>query len=118
MRELVITHADGSTRRLQLEEKPLTLGRGPTCELSFPDDPGLSRRHLTFESEGGKWKVRDLGSTNGTQLNGLPLTAPHMLRPGDKVSASQITLEYSEGKPAAAPRTVGLDRGGGESGSS
>lgn len=111
MNELIITHADGSTRRLRLEDKPLTLGRGPACELSFPDDPGLSRRHLVFEPDGGRWRVRDLGSTNGTQLNGIALASPQVLRPGDKVVASLITLEYSEGKPAASPRTVVFDPG-------
>ncbi|MBI4908047.1 MAG: SpoIIE family protein phosphatase [Acidobacteria bacterium] len=111
MNELIITHADGTIRRLRLEDKPLTLGRGPTCELSFPDDPGLSRRHLTFELDGGKWKVRDLGSTNGTLFNGVALTSQQTLRPGDKVGASQITLEYSEGKPVSSPRTVVFDPG-------
>lgn len=101
MHELLITHGDGSTRVVQLEERPVTVGRCPSCELSYPQDPELSRRHMQFARDGSHWTVNDLGSTNGTRVNGIPLHKAHTLRPGDCVAASQLTLQFRQRRMAA-----------------
>ncbi|MCC6361920.1 MAG: SpoIIE family protein phosphatase [Bryobacterales bacterium] len=101
MHELLITHGDGSTRVVKLEDRPVTVGRCPTCELSFPQDPELSRKHMQFAYDGSHWTVRDLGSTNGTRINGTPLQRAHTLRPGDCVAASQMTLQFRERETAS-----------------
>ncbi len=108
MHELYITLADGSSRVLRLTEKPILLGREPSCDLAFPSDPELSRRHLVVEPDQNRWAVRDLGSTNGTRLNGQPLQTKHILKPGDKISASHITMLYREAEPPKN-RTVFFD---------
>jgi Nif-specific regulatory protein len=53
----------------RLEEAPFTLGRDPSNSVS-PRDPLLSRRHFVLESRDGGWTLRDLGSSNGTFVNG------------------------------------------------
>lgn len=72
----------------------LTLGRSTGAELSYPDDAGLSRQHLAFEREGSLWWIRDLGSKNGTLVNGARLSAPRRLEPGDRITAGHMTLEF------------------------
>jgi pSer/pThr/pTyr-binding forkhead associated (FHA) protein len=62
--------------------------------LSFPEDDGLSREHLKFEWTDDGWMVEDLGSKNGTLVNGKPVTGKHVLEPGDRVSASCVTITF------------------------
>jgi len=109
MNELFLTLADGTTRVFALEEKPLLLGRDPSCELAFPNDAELSRRHAIVERFGSEWCVRDLGSTNGTRLNGQPLTARQVLKPGDIIGASKLTMLFRDKSHHQSPRTVVFD---------
>lgn len=74
----------------------LALGRGQGCELQI-NDGTLSGRHLGFRAEpGGGWSVRDLGSTNGSALEGAPLDGekPRRLRSGAKLQAGQVKLTF------------------------
>lgn len=112
--ELFITLPDGRQRTCALADRPLTLGRGAASELCFPEDGGLSRQHLVFEPVRGGWTVRDLGSKNGTQINGERLTGPHTLQPGDRLTASRLSIVF--GRPASgappSPHTVVFDAAG------
>ena len=93
-KELLITFPDGHTRAVPLDQSALTLGRSTENDLGYPEDSGLSRRHLTFEKEGEEWIIRDLGSKNGTFLNGARIQDKQVLRPGDKVTASHLQLVF------------------------
>lgn len=55
--------------------RELVIGRNPQCDVPVPTDPMLSFRHLVVCYQGGVCRIRDLGSTNGTRLNGLPIGA-------------------------------------------
>ncbi|MCL6506600.1 MAG: FHA domain-containing protein, partial [Bryobacteraceae bacterium] len=70
MAELSVRSADGHFRRIRLPDRPLSLGRARDNDLSFPDDAGLSRSHLRIEPGPDGWILTDLGSKNGTQVNG------------------------------------------------
>ncbi|WP_019633892.1 DUF1707 and FHA domain-containing protein [Actinomadura atramentaria] len=63
------------------------VGRAPGCQLTLTD-PTVSRMHAEIHrSPGGdRWTVHDLGSMNGTRVNGHRLTGPARLRPGDEVA--------------------------------
>jgi len=52
------------------DHTPCTIGRSRRCTLRLPDDPTVSRQHCVLESTGSAVLVRDLGSKNGTYLNG------------------------------------------------
>ncbi|MBI3681419.1 MAG: SpoIIE family protein phosphatase [Acidobacteria bacterium] len=106
-RELFITVADGGMRILRLEDKQIILGRGATCELPFPEDAGLSRQHLVIEPDGGDWIVRDMGSKNGTLVNGDRILGRHVLKIGDRIIASRVTLVF--GQQEAMAQTVVFD---------
>ena len=59
------------------------------------DDPNVSRQHAEIRPRGGSWVLTDLGSTNGSQLNGRRIEGPEVLRPGDEIElgTSVITFE-------------------------
>ena len=95
-KELLIHTPDGGTRPLALERDRYTLGRSSANELCYPEDAGLSRQHLALEKDGGTWTVRDLGSKNGTFVNGLRITSPHPLDKNDRVTAGHIALDFGE----------------------
>ena len=68
-----------------LVEGPVVLGRDPDCDLSFKD-PGVSRRHARVTpKEHDVYILEDLGSTNGTRVNGRPVDKVWMLLEGEKI---------------------------------
>ncbi len=92
MKELQILSPDGKNRVIPLDGDRICLGRATTVELSYPNDSGLSRQHMALEHEGDRWAVVDLGSKNGTTLNGHPLTAKTVLKSGDRIMAGHLIL--------------------------
>ena len=67
-----------------------------TNDLCYPDDASLSRTHVRLEREGDRWSVIDLGSKNGTILNGSRLAGRHALQPGDRLTVGQLTITCSD----------------------
>jgi pSer/pThr/pTyr-binding forkhead associated (FHA) protein len=67
------------------------LGRDPGVEYSI-DDPTVSRRHAEMVKSGEGWRLRDLGSANGTEINGVRLIGDKALRDGDVIGLGRITL--------------------------
>jgi pSer/pThr/pTyr-binding forkhead associated (FHA) protein len=68
------------------------IGRSSSCQLVLADDT-VSRRHAELRIEDGRWLLRDLGSSNGTWVNGRPVVEAEV-RAGDTVhlGGCQITL--------------------------
>jgi class 3 adenylate cyclase len=71
--------------------RPIEIGRD--CDGLLLADAELSRRHLQVSATGGRITVQDLGSTNGTSLDGDPLVGPTALRVGQVLSFGQCRLE-------------------------
>jgi sigma-B regulation protein RsbU (phosphoserine phosphatase) len=94
-RELVIRDLEGQTATIALDRDRITLGRSSANELSYPDDIGLSRQHLAIAGRDGQWTVEDLGSKNGTLLNGVRVEKPMPFLPGDRISAGHLTIEFA-----------------------
>jgi sigma-B regulation protein RsbU (phosphoserine phosphatase) len=93
--ELLI-QVNGVDTVLRLEADSYRLGRAATNQLSYPAVVGLSREHLAIERDGRQWAVRDLGSTNGSLLNGHPISERRILRSGDRIEAGQVVLVFRE----------------------
>src|SRR5258708_4892672 len=85
-RELVIRNIDGKTVTVPLDRDRISLGRSSANELCYPDDAGLSRQHLALTRAGDSWLVEDLGSKNGTVLNGNRIDKAPAFNQGDRIS--------------------------------
>src|SRR5436190_5750287 len=92
-------------------EGELTIGRDRQNTLAI-EDRVLSRRHCAIQDADGNWSLRDLGSSNGTYVNGLPVTS-RMLNDGDQITAGQSLFLFANNSTAdAAGSPLELDRGG------
>src|ERR1700685_3697149 len=106
-KQLLIHTPDGATRPLVLDRERYTLGRSSANELCYPEDAGLSRQHLALEKDGDTWVVRDLGSKNGTFVNGIRITGSYPLSKNHRVTAGHIALHFSENSlPPLSDHTV------------
>ncbi|HTC36888.1 MAG TPA: SpoIIE family protein phosphatase [Bryobacteraceae bacterium] len=106
-RELLVHTPDGAVRPLLLERDRYSLGRSSANELCYPEDAGLSRQHLVLERDTDTWTVRDLGSKNGTFVNGVRITSPYPLGKNDRVTAGHIALDFGENSlPPPEDKTV------------
>jgi pSer/pThr/pTyr-binding forkhead associated (FHA) protein len=77
-----------------LDSAPITVGRGPQNDVTLDGDDFASAKHARIAPRGdGVW-VEDVGSTNGTFLNGIKLTRPRKLTPGDVVRVGETELRY------------------------
>jgi two-component system, cell cycle response regulator len=83
-------------------DRAVTLGRDLDVELPLRD-VGISRRHAMVEKDVlGRYVVSDLGSTNGTRVNGEFVTTPRPLEEGDKVIVGSTVLRFTRGDEADA----------------
>lgn len=81
-------------REQALDSSAVTIGRGPQNDLELSGDDFVSARHARFQPRrDGVW-VEDVGSTNGTFVNGVKLSAPKRLDPGDVVRIGSTDLRY------------------------
>jgi hypothetical protein len=80
--------------RLVLDGGRVTAGRGSSCDLVVRDTT-VSREHAAFVRRGDAWWVIDLGSTNGTRVNGLR-AAEHPIAPGDRIELGDVVVELAE----------------------
>jgi predicted component of type VI protein secretion system len=73
----------------------MRIGRLESCEVFVPDDD-VSREHATIRRQGEGWVIQDLGSRNGTAVNGKRVKAAATLRPGDEVEIGDLVLVFEE----------------------
>jgi ABC-type multidrug transport system ATPase subunit/pSer/pThr/pTyr-binding forkhead associated (FHA) protein/ABC-type multidrug transport system permease subunit len=73
---------------------PIVLGRANSCDMVLPF-PMISSRHASIERSNGGWLIRDLGSTNGTFVQGKRIVVPTRVGPGDVVNLGSHRLQLS-----------------------
>ena|GEM_PF-1702354 len=82
---------------LKLRPGATVIGREPECDVALTADDQTSRRHAEITISGPDAKLRDLGSSNGTRLNGAPLAGEAVLADGDVIGIgnTDLTIEIS-----------------------
>ena len=99
MPEITVQTADGSPQRFMVQRDRVTIGRSRQSDI-FLSDQWLSRHHAEIRRGPDGFYLVDLGSKNGTLLNGAPLEEQHRLRSGDVITLGEHTLTYTEGTEA------------------
>jgi EmrB/QacA subfamily drug resistance transporter len=84
---------DGGARRHARLTKPIEIGRDPAADLPLVDDPLVSRLHARVSPTPDGYVVEDLGSRNGTWVNGVQIAGPTLVRPGDQIRIGRATFE-------------------------
>lgn len=92
--QLVMHKGPNPGKIFELVQDELTIGRDITNRIVI-NDPEVSRKHSRLTLQSGAYVIEDLGSTNGTFVDGQRLIGPHMLRPGETIMLGEkISLEY------------------------
>ncbi|MBI5366103.1 MAG: AAA family ATPase [Planctomycetes bacterium] len=117
MFKLVILEGQNRGSEYPLRGDTALAGRNMSCNVRLPDH-GVSREHTRFRRDGDAWWVEDLGSRNGTRLNGKPVApaaapgalAGERLAPGDRVQIGGVIVQFVK----AAADGAGAGAGGGD----
>jgi Flp pilus assembly CpaF family ATPase len=92
---------NGAPKRLELAGAEVVLGKNPDCEVVLAS-PKVSRKHAQIVARDGALFIHDLGSTNGTRLNGKLIEGEQPLRKGDVIEISPYRIQL-EAEAQAAP---------------
>jgi len=90
---LILQGTEGDPQQWLVSEGSLTLGRAKECQISIADTR-LSRHHTQVRCEGRRVVISDLGSVNGTFVNGARILEPQELHHGDRVRVGPFELRY------------------------
>ena len=88
------------------DRRDVVIGRSPECDLPV-ESARASRRHAEVRRHGDRFWVRDLGSTNGTLVNGSRISGEHALQPGDRIEIGEVTVTFCHVAPALADSAHG-----------
>jgi hypothetical protein len=81
-------------KRLVVGPGGVTLGRSRQCDVVL-EDANVSREHAEIRPRGGSWILQDLGSTNGSCLNGRRIEGPEVIRPGDEIELGTSLIKFA-----------------------
>jgi predicted component of type VI protein secretion system len=94
-----------TARRIRLDGERLTVGRAPESDVAL-DDPTVSHLHAVFEWFAPGWCITDLGSSNGTWVNGEAVWSPKRLRDGDEIRVGQVRIVFRDPDARNPPTEV------------
>jgi pSer/pThr/pTyr-binding forkhead associated (FHA) protein len=80
-------------KRLVVGPAGVTLGRSRQADVVL-NDPNVSRQHAEVRPRGGSWVLTDLGSTNGSRINGRSVEGSEVLKPGDEIELGATSLRF------------------------
>lgn len=94
-------------RTVEIDQPVIRVGRSDDADILI-DNPSISRNHADFRREGDRWVVEDLGSANGTFLNGDRIGSAQPVKAGDEVGFGKFSIVFdkmlgAEGAPRAQP---------------
>lgn len=94
------SNSNGITETTNILEKvnqkgKIIIGRSQECDVILPDQPSISRKHASIEKRGNEFIISDLGSLNGTFLNGRRLTSPTKISERDTIFIGRYQLQLA-----------------------
>ena len=111
MRAYVEVREQGEPELFPLEQERTTVGRAGSNAITL-SDPTVSQLHAVIESYGSSFTLRDLGSSNGTFVNGERLAGERRLRPRDEIRLGEARLIFrTQGDAADDLRTTASSEG-------
>ncbi len=102
MAKLVIQSGTSAGTEFHLHEGKVILGRDLSAEVRISDDEA-SREHAEILKEGDNWVLKDLGSRNGTKVNGTKIEGTYTLKAKDVVRIGKTELQYMDGGEEEVP---------------
>jgi len=104
---LEICEGPEAGRRLDLpaSEPEVLVGRSAECAIVIAA-PSVSRKHARLRRESERWVLEDLGSANGTQVNGERVRKPVVLRDGDRVTFGAVQTTFVDPPPPPPPPPI------------
>ena len=99
---LLMVEGPSPGKRAFMEKQRMIIGRDERCDLVVAERQ-VSRQHATITLEGDGYVLRDLGSKNGTFVNGQQLGEPHVLQDGDEIQIAYCCKLTFVGAEATAP---------------
>jgi hypothetical protein len=94
--QLVMRSGPNPQKAYDLSLATLTIGRDLTNDIVI-NDSEVSRKHARLTAQAGSFLLEDLGSTNGTFVNGQRLLGPHLLRPGELILVGEnVSFSFEE----------------------
>ena len=107
--KLIVNQGPSPGEEFLLVAAEMAIGREGAVDIVIPA-PAVSRVHARLIQRGDGYWIEDSGSSNGTFLNGQPLTDRVRLNPGDKIGLGQsIVLTYTLELPASKPSSAASD---------
>ncbi len=91
-------------QRWTIDAEEFIVGRGADCQLVLPERQ-VSRHHIKILHQNGRYVLHDLGSKNGTHLNGNPITGTAVLQDGDEIQIALCVKLVFVGTDATLPLT-------------
>jgi hypothetical protein len=80
-------------RRIELSDHVVSIGRLPECDIALVDS-NVSRKHAEVKRHGNDFVIVDLGSTNGTKVNGTWVNGERRLHDGDQINIAATTITF------------------------
>ncbi len=99
---VIIRNGEMANQSFSLDRATISVGRGLESDIVI-NDTSISRQHVQFLRQPDGDYVQDLGSRNGTLVNGEPLRTPRLLQVGDAILLGNVHLEYAA---LPTPRTI------------
>ena len=101
MPKLILTTETQGKVAYEFTEEVITIGRAPD-NMVVIDDPSVSSRHAQLEMTGDTYRIKDLGSTNGTRVNGTPITET-VLRFDDRIRFGRVDASFEPDARGSQP---------------
>jgi len=91
--QLKIAEGKDAGKEFDFDQDSVLIGRTPECDVVLYD-AGVSRKHCRIFNEGSQFLVEDMGSSNGTKVNGAAITKKHALATGDKLTLGPVVFVF------------------------